>query len=106
MHSEHGLEVRASRVRVQSVLSQVERPAPAVDVTFILSSAPFGTHVHVELVSDADDESLSGVDMDRWLDHLREQCEAPSASAVSEPVEGGDPACWLHLHFDGNAAEE
>jgi uncharacterized protein YndB with AHSA1/START domain len=79
---------------------------PRLNSAFTLDSQPFGTRVTLDVSGDVPGGRLGGIlaegflrsELTRSLDRLRALCEREATAAASrEPVEGGDPACWLHL---------
>lgn len=77
---------------------------PRVGTTFRLEPLPFGTRVTMDLEGDIPGgrlvermaEGLLRRDFERSLQRLKGLCEAESrTAAASEPLQGGDSACWL-----------
>jgi uncharacterized membrane protein len=82
---------------------------PRLETTFRLESVAFGTHVQVDVSGDVPGGALGGLVAERFLrselaaslERLRRLCEQEArAAATAEPIEGGDPACWLHLEAE------
>jgi uncharacterized membrane protein len=79
---------------------------PRLYSRFTLGSQPFGTHLALVVTGEVPGGRLGAIvaegflrsELTRSLERLRALCERETAvAAASEPVSGGDPACWLHL---------
>jgi uncharacterized protein YndB with AHSA1/START domain len=88
---------------------------PRLNTRFVVESAAFGSRVDVEVSGEVPGGALGArlaegflrKELSRSLDRLRalaerEAATAAAADATAEPLEGGDPACWLHLHESRN----
>jgi uncharacterized membrane protein len=79
---------------------------PRLATTFRLEPVPYGTRVLVEVSGEVPGGAIGGMLAERFLrselaaslGRLRGLCEQQArAAAAAEPIEGGDPACWLHV---------
>jgi hypothetical protein len=84
---------------------------PRLNTRFALESSAFGAHVDVEISGEVPGGMLGArlaegflrKELTASLDRLRALAEyEASAAAAAEPLEGGDPACWLHLDESRN----
>jgi uncharacterized protein YndB with AHSA1/START domain len=82
---------------------------PRLETTFRLEPFAFGTSLVVEVSGEVPGGALGGTLAERFLrteltaslQRLRTVCEQQARTAAqTEPVQGGDPACWLHLQPD------
>ena len=85
---------------------------PRLETTFRLSPFAFGTSLLVEVNGEVPGGALGGKLAERYLRteltaslaRLRTLCEQEArTAAASEPSQGGDPACWLHLQADAES---
>jgi hypothetical protein len=88
---------------------------PRLETTFQLESVAYGTRVLVDVSGEVPGGPIGARLAERFLRselmaslaRLRRVCEHEArAAAAAEPLEGGDPACWLHLQADGEPSPE
>ena len=79
---------------------------PRLQTAFCLEPIAFGTRVVVEVSGEVPGGAVGEKlavgflrrELERSLGRLSGLCAAQArAAAAAEPLEGGDPACWLHL---------
>jgi uncharacterized protein YndB with AHSA1/START domain len=79
---------------------------PRLHTSFRLESIASGTRLNLDVTGEVPGGRLGGMlaegflrsELRASLDRLRELAEREARSAASsEPLEGGDPACWLNL---------
>ena len=85
---------------------------PRLETVFRLESVAYGTRLVVEIRGEVPGGALGRKLAERFLrselaaslQRLRTLCEQQARTAAeAEPVQGGDPACWLHLEPDTEA---
>ena len=83
---------------------------PRLATAFQLAPLPFGTRVTIEVTGEVPGGNFGRALAERFLagelsaslDRLRALCaNAARSAAVGEPIEGGDPACWLDTRGGG-----
>jgi uncharacterized membrane protein len=83
---------------------------PRLETVFRLEPQPFGTHLVVQVSGEVPGGRLGGALAERFLrneliaslERLRAVCvQEARTSAAAEPLEGGDPACWLDTRGGG-----
>lgn len=80
---------------------------PRLTTRFVIDSVADGARVTVDVSGEVPGGGLGARLAESWLrkelttslERLRLLCEKEArAAAAAEPLDGGDPACWLHLH--------